>query len=312
MEEFKSLLDLVIAFPDEQSCIDYLTKRRWPKRIISPFNEDSKVYTLSGNKYKCSATNKYFNVKTGTIFENTKLPLRTWFMGLYLFSSHKRGISSYQLASDLKITQKSAWFMLGRLRFAFEHSMFMKPLDGIVQADETFVGGKNRFRHADKKVKYTGDREFSDKSVVWGATNEEGIVRCVVIPNTKNKTISPLVNSVVEKGAILVTDEWHGYKTMAENYHHEVVEHGRKQYLNESGFTTNKIESFWAHFKRTLGGTYIKVSRKHLQRYCTEITFRFNTRQISVQERFDMVLANCEGRLDYEDLTLENKTKFNY
>ncbi len=312
MIQFKSLLELINAFPDEQSCINYLTHLRWNGETVSPFAPDSKVYHLKGNRYKCSQTNKYFNVKTGTIFENSKIPLTTWFIGIYLFATHKRGLSSYQLAADLNITQKSAWFMLSRLRFAFEHSMFMRPMEGVVQADETFVGGKNRFRHHDKKVKYSGDRMFQDKTPVWGAIDQDGMVRCVTLPDTHSQTITPVVDKVVEKGAILVTDEWQGYKTVAQHYQHEVVVHARKQYLNESGFTTNKIESFWSHFKKTIGGTYTKVSPKHLQRYCNEITLRYNTRTMGIQQRFDLVLSNSGARLSHKDLVNDNKTRYEY
>lgn len=312
MEQFKSLLDLMRAFPDEQKCIDYLEKRRWPEGVKSPFDPKSKVYRLKDGKFKCKRTGKRFSVTTGTIFESTNLKLQQWFIALYLFSSHKRGLSSHQLASDLDVTQETAWFMLQRLRDAFEHPIFNQKLEGLVQVDETFVGGKNKNRHHDKKVEHSQGRAFKDKTPVWGAISGNGIVRTIAIPDVKQVTIKPLVYKVIRKDSTVVTDDWKAYFGMSEHYWHEKVDHGRKEYMNDNGFTTNKIENYWSVFKRTINGTYIKVSRKHLQRYCNESSFRFNTKEMTVQERFDMVLANCEGRLRYEDLTLENKTRFQY
>ena len=312
MKQFKSLLDLLRTFPDEQSCIDYLEKQRWPEGVISPFDVESKVYRCAGNKFKCKRTGKKFTVTTGTIFENTNLPLQKWFIALYLFTSLKRGISSHQLARDLDVTQATAWFVLERLRDAFEQPAFLKKLQGVVQVDETFVGGKNKNRHRDKKVDYTQDRVFSDKVAIWGGINEEGMVRCVAIPDVKKMTILPLVYKIIREDSIVVTDEWKGYMGMNDKYWREVVDHGRKQYMNDSGFTTNKMESCWSHLKRTINGTYIKVSRKHMQRYCNEFTFRWNTKNLTIQERFDMVLGNAEGRLKYTDLVIENKTRYEY
>jgi len=133
--DFKSILDLVKAFPDEKTCMEYLAEMRWNGQVVSPFDETSKVYTTARG-FKCKNTGKYFNAKTNTIFEDTKIPLIKWFMALYIFSSHKKGISSHQLAKDIDVTQKTAWFMLHRLRFAFTTSSFTKEFDGITEIDE--------------------------------------------------------------------------------------------------------------------------------------------------------------------------------
>ena len=140
-KDFKSILELIQAFPDEQSCIDHLEAIRWNGNVVSPFQEGSKVYNCAGNKYKCNETGKYFNVKTNTIFDNTKLPLQKWFLAIWLVTGHKKGISSLQLGRDLDITQKSAWFMLSRIRQCF--GLDNDKLSGEVEADETYVGGKN-------------------------------------------------------------------------------------------------------------------------------------------------------------------------
>ena len=142
LPEFKSIFDLLKAFPTEQDCINHLETIRWNGVVVSPFDETSKVYKCANNKYKCKNTGKYFNVRTNTIFDNTKIELQKWFLALYVFSSHKKGISSHQLARDISVTQKSAWFLLHRLRYAFEHPNFQAVLGGndAVEIDETFIG----------------------------------------------------------------------------------------------------------------------------------------------------------------------------
>jgi transposase-like protein len=142
-KEIKSVLDLIKAFPDEQTCIDHLEILRWDGDVISPFDATSKVYKCKGNKYQCKNTGKYFNVKTNTIFDNTKIELQKWFLAIWLVTSYKKGISSVQLSKELDITQKSAWFLLQRIRNCFGIDD-EGQLDGIIEADETFVGGKNK------------------------------------------------------------------------------------------------------------------------------------------------------------------------
>ena len=164
---FKSILDLVKSFPDEQTCINHLETLRWNGNVVSPFDESSKVYNCKGNKYRCKNTGKYFNVKTNTIFDNTKLGLQKWFLAIYIVTSHKKGISSLQLGRDLDITQKSAWFMLQRIRkcFGIENE---NELDNEVEADETYIGGKNKNRHSYKKVENSQGRSSKDKTPVVG------------------------------------------------------------------------------------------------------------------------------------------------
>lgn len=250
MKEFRSITELINAFPTEQSCIDYLASIRWEGNVISPFDPNSKVYQCKDNRYKCKNTGKYFNVRTGTIFEVSKICLRDWFMAIYLYVSHKRGISSYQLSEQLGITQKSAWFILQRLRFATSHLSFERVFEGIVECDETFVGGKNKNRHWDKKVKNSQGRSFKDKVPVFGMLERKTKqVKTFVVADTQAKTIQPLVYFHTQQGSYLMTDEWLAYQGLGKDFTHRFTDHRKKQYaLGE--VSSNGIECFWSHLKR--------------------------------------------------------------
>jgi hypothetical protein len=300
LTEFKSLIDLLKKFPAEQTCIDHLEAIRWDGNVVSPFDETSKVYKCAGNKYKCKNTGKYFNVRTGTIFEDTKIGLQKWFMAIYIVGSHKKGISSHQLARDIEVTQKSAWFMLHRIRYAFGHENFQHTFNDVVSADETFVGGKNKNRHADKKVANSQGRSFKDKTPVLGLM-QNGHVNLTVIPNTQAETIKPVIERMVKEGAILITDDWDAYKALSPKYSHVIVDHQSGEYVR-GAFNTNSVEGFWSHLKRTIYGTYHQVSRKHLHRYCAESAYRYNTRTVKDPQRFNLCLTSIDKRLKYNDL----------
>ncbi len=206
--EFKSLLDLVKAFPAEADCISHLETIRWAGNVLSPFDESSKVYKTARG-YKCKNTGKYFNVKVGTIFEDTKIPLIKWFMALYIFSSHKKGISSHQLAKDIDVTQKSAWFILHRLRYAFEHPDFHAQLENIVEVDETYVGGKDKNKHENKKS--GGRGRGTGKAPVIGMIERGGNVIAKAVDNTTKESIENVVHEFVEYGSTIITDEYNAY-----------------------------------------------------------------------------------------------------
>lgn len=297
MGKVSGFLHFTKSFPTEQSCIEYYEKLRWKGKVISPFDKDSKVYKCSNGKYRCANTGKYFNVKTGTIFENTKLPMQYWFYAMFLFLSHKRGVSSCQLARDLGVTQKTAWTMLHKLRSYMECENNAE-LENEVEIDETFVGGKNKNRHRDKRVERCQGRSFKDKVPVFGMYQRGGKLVAMTVPNTKAETLTPHIRKYIKDDSIIFTDGWE-YGTLRENYTQLSVDHGSGFYGTMAvdtntgeciSVTTNSIENVWSHFKRTIFGTYYKVSKKHLQRYVDEFVFRFNTRKETDFERFNILL----------------------
>ena len=327
--EFRGLFEFGKIFPDEESCIRHMEHMRWGENVISPFDPSSKVYKLSGHRYKCRNTNKYFNVRTGTFTGGSKIPLKQWFLAIYLLTEHKKGISSYQLARDLAVTQKTAWFMLQRIRYGMEHEAFLQPMEGNVQADDCFVGGKQRNRHHDKKVPQSQGRSFKDKTPVLGmlqtakteiverphkiisdktvkekVITQSAVVRCQAIPNTKAKVIRPILLANIKQGSNLITDEWQGYNGLDGYFTRQVVNHKRKEYKNEAGWSSNGVENVWSHFKRAWISTYSgRITPRHLNRYLTEYSFRYNTKDLSASERFNLLLQGAGGkRLKYKTL----------
>lgn len=286
------------TFSDEESCIKYFEKMRWGDKVISPFDPESKVYKCSNGQYKCKNTGKYFNAKTGTIFSNTKLPFQYWFYAMFLFLSHKRGVSSHQLARDLNITQKTAWIMLHKIRTCMSF-MNESLLSYDVEIDETFVGGKNKNRHKDKKVEKCQGRSFKDKVPVFGMLERNGNVVAKVVSNTQAKTLVPLVKKYVKENSVVYTDGWE-YTGLQSLYKQRSVDHEKKFYgaiyITELGevieVCTNGIENVWSHFKRMIFGTYYSISKMYMQKYIDEYVFRFNTRYFSNSQRFCLYLRN--------------------
>ena len=297
---FNTILDLINAFPTEQSCIDHLEELRWNGNVISPFDSSSKVYKCANNRYRCKETGKYFNVKTATLFDNTKVKLQKWFLAIWLVTSHKKGISSIQLSKDIGVTQKTAWFMLQRIRncFGFNDD---NGLSGEVEVDETYVGGKNKNRHNSKKVKHTQGRSIKDKAPVLGMVERGGKINA---KHVQDVTICTLTKEIINyvNDATVYSDEWLGYNALKRIYDHQFVKHGSGQYVN-GRIHTNTIEGFWSLLKRSIVGIYHFTSVKHLQKYVDEFVFRYNSRENKEGERFNLLLQNIGGKLTYRELT---------
>lgn len=288
------------ALSSEEKAISYFEKMRWDGNVISPFDPTSKVYKCGNGKYKCKSTGRYFDVKTGTPLANTKLPMTKWLLAIFLFQADKGGISSCQLARKLEITQKTAWYMLMKIRELVAKSNANNPkLSGEVEIDETFIGGKNKNRHKDKKVEKCQGRSYKDKVPVFGMLERGGKVVAKVVPNIHGDTLLSIVNEHVEKGSVVYTDGA-GYPGINIDYEQRDVDHSKHfygtTYVTDEGeiivVSTNGIENVWSHFDRIMLGTYIRVSRKHLQKYVDEFTFRFNTRNFTDSQRFNLLLRN--------------------
>jgi transposase-like protein len=298
--EFNSIIELVKVFKDEQTCIQHLEALRWNGNIVSPFDSTSKVYICKGNKYKCKNTGKYFNVRTGTLFDNTKVELQTWFVAIYLVTGHKKGISSLQLSRDLHVTQKTAWFMLQRIRncFGIENNT---DLYNEVEIDETYIGGKAQNKHFAKKQFDNEGKLIDEKTPVFGMVEREGKVVANVVKDTKASTLVPEIIKNVRDG-IIYSDGFVSYHGLQRIYDHLFVKHNEGIYV-DGRVHTNTIEGFWSLLKRGIFGIYHFTSKKHLQKYVDEFVFRYNTRHTTERIRFNMLLTNSNKRLKYNDLT---------
>jgi transposase-like protein len=299
MKHFDTLIQMMAAFPDEQSAIDHFTAIRWADGAYCPLCGSTKVYHFSDKRtHKCGDCRKRFSIKVGTIFEDSKIELRKWMMAIWLITSHKKGIASTTLAKDLGVTQKTAWFMLHRLRHAARTQSFNKPLDGEVEIDETYVGGKVANRHkGDPKNK----RGTDGKTAVIGAIERGGKVVATVIDSTATATLDGFAHAVIAPGAKVSTDEHSGYRHLGRTFDHGVVRHGAGEYV-AAGHHTNSIEGYWSLLKRQIVGIHHYVTPKHLNRYVSENAWRFNLRDIGEGERVNALLASANGRLTYKAL----------
>lgn len=296
--KLNSFVEMLSALPDEKSCREYLEEKIWNGTPVCPHcgvvdinHYKLKVKGEFKGMYKCRSCRERFTVTLKTMFEGSHIPLRKWFIAIYIFSLHKKGVSSHQLASDLGITQKSAWFMLSRIRQAFAPKKKTGgKIDGAISCDETFIGGKNKNRHADKKVVESQGRSVKDKTPVFGIKHIGGDMHTHVVPDTKATTLKPIINEMMQDGSIVIMDEWLGYSNLSANYNHVVINHRDNEYVR-GGFTTNNVENFWSLLKR---GIYHQVSPKHLHKYCDEFAFRFNARNASTNDKFDYSLKNSK------------------
>jgi len=304
--EPKTLQEAIVYFSNPDNCLNYLVVRRWPKGIVDcPRCGSTEVYFLPSRRlWECKIKHpqRQFSIKVGTIFEDSPLGLDKWLMATWMIANCKNGISSYEIHRAIKITQKSAWFMMHRIRKAMQTGTFIKFV-GEVEVDETFIGGKARNMHiAQRKRRITGTGT-KDKVAVMGILQRGAEVRTVVVDDRKKKTLQAEVKEHVEAGAALYSDELKSYDGLEGEYAHQVINHA-VAYV-DGKIHTNTLENFWSLLKRGLHGTYVSVEPFHLFRYLDEQAFRYNNRKpLDDAGRFSLVVSQIVGkRLTYADLT---------
>lgn len=265
------------AFPSEDACLDKLFRLRYGHLKTCPECGCNKPYKkLKGRKcYYCPKCYNQIHPMAGTIFHKSSTSLLSWFFALYLFSKSKNGLSAAELERQLGCNYKTSFRMLHKIREMLANDVEL--IGGVIEVDESFVGGKNKNRHKDKKFERCQGRSFKDKVPVFGMYQRDGKVSAYAIKNTNKENIIPIIESRVRKGAIIMSDEWKAYNGLEKDYNHQFIDHSKGQYAIEN-ITTNRIENFWSNLKRTLKGSYITVSEKYLQNYVNEATFKFNNR----------------------------------
>ncbi len=290
----QTLREAVIYFSDPDVCVAFVAEIRWPDGPICPrcmAREHS--YVATRRLWRCKSCKREFTVKLGTIFEDSPLPLEKWLPAVWLIANSKNGISSYELGRALGVSQKSAWFMLHRIRLAMQAGSFERAW-GQIEIDETFIGGKARNMHIRarrQKITGTGGK---DKVAVFGVLTRGGRVRAQIVPDRKRQTLQALVREYVVPGSSIYTDALGSYEGLDGDYTHAVVDHAR-EYV-DGVVHTNGIENFWSLLKRGLKGTYVSVEPFHLFRYLDERAFTFNERGIGDLGRFMLVLMQAVGR----------------
>jgi len=291
----ESLMEAVMYFADPQVCHEYMTRIKWPDgRVVCPKCESDNIGEIRTRcMFKCRACKKQFSTKVGTIFEDSPLSLHKWFVAVWSIANAKNGISSCELARAIGTTQKTAWFMLHRIRLAMKTRSF-KKISGEVESDETFIGGKMKNMHKSKRDKLPKGRGTVGKVVVQGIIERGGNVHARVVKDQKRSTLQSIIRDHVEPGSAVYTDALKSYEGLGDQYVHEIIDHAIEYVRGK--VHTNTMENFWSLLKRMLLGTYVAVSPMHLDAYLDEQTMRFKARETDDAGRFVQVMGNVPGR----------------
>ena len=297
-----SLIEAVRYFSDLDVATDYLASLRWPTGPTCPACGGTEYSYLSTRRlWKCKACKKQYSVKVGTIFEDSPMGLDKWLPAVWLVANSKNGISSHEAGRALGVTQKTAWFMLHRIRLAMQTGSFDR-MTGEVEVDETFVGGLAKNMHAAERAKNITAPGPTGKAIVVGSLERGGKIRAEVVPDRRKRTLHAHIAKSVAPGSMVYTDSNVAYRGMPFHYTHRVVDHAVK-YV-DGRVHVNALEGFWALLKRGLHGTYVQVAPFHLFRYLDERVFTYNMRDLTDLGRFTMILQRCSGRrLTWAELT---------
>jgi transposase-like protein len=313
MAKPKTLQDAIKYYSDEANCIRTVAEMRWPNGPSCPACGHMQHYWLESQKrWKCKECWKQFSVKLGTIFEDSPISLEKWLVALWMLVNCKNGVSSYEIARTIGVTQKSAWFMLQRLRLGLQDKATGGKLgsgpNGTVEIDETFIGGKARNMHKSRRQRMTTIGKIAAKTAVMGMLERGGKVKTAILGGKRDKKqMHQIVRENVVLGSSIMTDEFVNYDGLSRDYTHKVINH-LDTYVT-GNVHTQGIENFWSLLKRGLGGTYVAVEPFHLFRYVDEQAFRFNNRgnreaKVSDRDRFELALSQIAGkRLTFSELT---------
>ena len=286
-----NIIEVYKKYPTQIECLKYLEKVRWNNEPKCPYcGSKNSTPAKNENRHHCNNCNTSYSVTVATIFHDTKIDLQKWFLAISLVLNAKKGLSARQLARDIEVNKNTAWYMLMRIRKAMTQDFQM--LEGIVEADETYIGGKDKNKHNSNKTGGTQGRSTKEKEIVVGTLERGGKIKAKTVKDASGKSLKTFIRTNVKENSEIMTDEWRGYRGISIKYNHNIIAHNANEYVR--GIVhTNTIEGFWSLLKRGIVGQYHKVSKKHLNSYMDEFCFRYNNRKND--DIFALTLKNALG-----------------